>query len=632
MFNVNFKRDQLRWGQAGRLGVFLVAGMLAGTAGSASTPSPFVPEGTQYAPAGSQLGDQLAPSIAFRANGGCIVWHDNLTDGDGFGISTRRLSGQLSGLSSLRVNQDGAGDQENPQVAILPDGGNFIVWQSGTKGQQRIAGRILLADGRFGGPEFTISTGAEDNRNPGVAVAGDGSVVVVWSADGVDGSMSAVQGRRMSADGAPVGEAFTVNQHTKSNQRDPVVATTGNGSVIIAWISEDQRFENSVDVVARRFDARTGLTGDEFRINSSSRPCTTPTIAGLAGGGFIVAWAEHLEPDTRFAWDIFGRVWAESTAIGSDFRINTRRLGFQVMPKLAVTSEGVLAVYRSSGGDGYGEGIVGQWLALDGSLLGDELVVNTKVAGNQVDASVASDPNDRVVAVWSTFASLNKGLDLAAQRFSRPQAQLTAPSAPFVFAASSSKLIVTWPVITGLTVAKYNVFVNGSLTPVEVSQNSYILSGIAPSSTQSIQISYVLSDGRISPISPAASGVTWGEDDNADGLPDDWQTLHFGSNSDGWPGPTADSDGDGIDNRTEFLTGTDPRDRSSAMTVVVVPTPQGALLSWNTRPGAIYQAQWSINLRDWNDLGSPRLSAGLTDSIPAGEAPATSYYRVNLLR
>ena len=61
-------------------------------------------------------------------------------------------------------------------------------------------------------------------------------------------------------------------------------------------------------------------------------------------------------------------------------------------------------------------------------------------------------------------------------------------------------------------------------------------------------------------------------------------------------------------------------------------TPQGALITWNTRPGAIYQPQWSVDLKDWNNLGSPRLAAGSTDSMAAAESPARSYFRVNLLR
>ncbi len=104
---------------------------------------PFSPEGTQYLAAGSPVGDQILPALAFRSTGGWLVWQDNSTDGLGFGISARRLTGQLTGLCSFRVNEDGAGDQENAQVGILPDGGALIVWQSGNECSSRLLAESL---------------------------------------------------------------------------------------------------------------------------------------------------------------------------------------------------------------------------------------------------------------------------------------------------------------------------------------------------------------------------------------------------------------------------------------------------------------------------------------------------------
>ena len=523
MFNVNHQGVGL--GNADLPPVrTLLLGILAATlplSVAASDPAPLVPEGAQYALAGTPRGDQLAPSLAFRANGGCVVWHDNLTDGDGFGISARRLSGQLSGLSSLRVNQDGAGDQENPQVAILTDGGNLIIWQSGVRGSQKIQARVLKSDGQFAGPEFSISAGTPDNRNPNLAVAGDGSVLVVWTAEGADGDMSGVLGRRLSNSGEILGQPFLINQTTRFNQRDPVVTTTGNGDLVVAWISEQQRFENSVDVVARRLNSDGSFRNEEFFLNTSRRPCTTPALTGLRGGGFFAAWAEHQPADSGFTWDVFGRIWGDSEAAGSDFLINTRRNGFQFMPRLAAVGDSILTVYRSENGDGYAGGVVGQWIKTDGSLLGSEFVVNTKTAGDQLNPTVAADSTGRLIVAWSTFAGLTSGMDLAAQRFAAPSAPLAAPGIPYLFAASSSKLLVTWPVVSGLPVAGYDVYVDGSQSAFRTVESAFTFSGLAPGSTHSVRIGYVLTDGRKSPLSPAASATTWGEDDNADGLPDD---------------------------------------------------------------------------------------------------------------
>lgn len=606
------------------------AGLLLGT--GAALAANYQPEGTQYLAAGAAVGDQVLPVSAFHATGGWLVWQDNSTDGLGSGISARRLTGQLTGLSSFRVNETLEGDQENAQIGLLPDGAAFIVWQSGQASSQSIVGRIVRADGRFAGPEFVISQGSSDNREPAIAVNRDGTVLIVWGAEGVDGDMQGVQGRRYSVNGTPLGDAFVVNQSTRYHQRSAAVTALDNGSFAVAWVSENQRGVNSVDIYGRYVAASGDLVRDEFLLNVSQRVCATPALSALPGAGFLAAWGEHDNQSQGALWDVYSRVVSPTGPKGSPTLVNIRRDGFQGLPKLANAGDAVLAVYRSAEGDGVGYGIVGQWLGLDGTRLGPEFVVNTQVHGDQLHPSAASDGNGRVLVTWSTFQGISRGMDIAGQRYGRAEAPLTAPSAPYVFALSSSRLQVTWAELTGLSVQTYEVYVDGGATPVVSTTPVITLSGLAPESSHSVQLAYVLEDGRRSPRSAVVTGVTWGEDDNADGLPDDWQTLHFGANSSAWPSTSIDSDGDGVSDREEFLAGTDPRSASSVLKTSLTATPQGVLLSWNSRPGGFYQAQYSINLKEWVNIGNARLAGGSTDSIPVGDLPNNAYYRVNLLR
>ena len=95
----------------------------------------YAANGTEYPIIGSLLGDQVFPDVAISPTNGIVVWQDNATDGDGWGISARRLDGTLSGtLSTFRVNVIGVGDQENPRVTLLKNGGAAFVWQGGKEG------------------------------------------------------------------------------------------------------------------------------------------------------------------------------------------------------------------------------------------------------------------------------------------------------------------------------------------------------------------------------------------------------------------------------------------------------------------------------------------------------------------
>src|SRR5690348_12105260 len=88
------------------------------------------PQGSEYGIVGQIPGDQTRAQLALGPSGGYVVWQDNATDGDGLGIGARRLDGSFSGvLSPFKVNDQAAGDQQLPQVAMTKDGGAVFVWQ-----------------------------------------------------------------------------------------------------------------------------------------------------------------------------------------------------------------------------------------------------------------------------------------------------------------------------------------------------------------------------------------------------------------------------------------------------------------------------------------------------------------------
>jgi len=105
MQRITFKREWLGSGILSALAIIVSAGMAYPLQASPR----FRPEGTQYQIAGTSLGDQLAPSLSIKETGGWLAWHDNTSDGEGFGVSIRRLSSQLTGMSSFRVNQRSEG-------------------------------------------------------------------------------------------------------------------------------------------------------------------------------------------------------------------------------------------------------------------------------------------------------------------------------------------------------------------------------------------------------------------------------------------------------------------------------------------------------------------------------------------
>lgn len=87
---------------------------------------------------------------------------------------------------------------------------------------------------------------------------------------------------------------------------------------------------------------------------------------------------------------------------------------------------------------------------------------------------------------------------------------------------------------------------------------------------------------------------------DSDRLPDDWERQFLGSTSEG---PRGDSDGDGVDNLTEFAFGTDPADPRSVPFVTSRFSPFSGIfsLTYRRRAGSVadYFVETSSDLRQW---------------------------------
>src|SRR5439155_2036060 len=219
---------------------FGFSALFSGIAAAGLAQNPYSPQGREYPIAGALPGDQVFPQISIDSTGGYLVWQDNVTDGDGFGISARRINSNLSGsFGVFKVNQQAAGDQENVRVALLKDGGAVFVWQGGVSGFQHINARFLKRDGTFATGDRLVNTYTNNHQiDPALSVLAGGSVVVAWSSYGQDGSMYGVYAQLFSPAGDKVGSEFQVNQSTTLSQRSPAAAALPDGGFALVWVSE----------------------------------------------------------------------------------------------------------------------------------------------------------------------------------------------------------------------------------------------------------------------------------------------------------------------------------------------------------------------------------------------------------
>jgi hypothetical protein len=617
----------------------------------------YLPIGVEYAIAGSLPQDQGQPQLGLKTSGGYLVWQDNITDGDGLGISALRLDSGFSGvLSPFRVNSTGAGDQENPQVSLLNGGGAAFVWQGGRQGFQRIYARFLSAGNLWQTGDLEVNTFTNTCQvNPVVATLANGNVAVAWASfnQAAPTSLQDVYAQLLSPTGQKLTNEFRVNQFISYNQRQPAIAALSDGRFVVVWVSEQQRSSDvpgdvsglygtqygtaSVDVYGRIFTASGAPAGNEFLVSTNSNFCSSPQVAAAgAGGAFMVVWAEKGRTGGTNGWDILGATFSSAGLGGPARCINTTRFGDQYLPRISWDGTDYMVVWTGLGQDGSREGVFGQFLDDDGSLDRGEFQVNTTSVSQQMQPTVASDGQGRFLAAWTSFVGGPYGFDLYAQRYVNVSQPLPAMNVPFVYVpfvvsggVYQPQIQVSWPAQAGLSIDHYDVYVNGTLAAT-LTTNVWLMTaanGLLVSSTKSFQVDYVTTSGRRSPLSLAASGTTW-SGFNWGGIPFEWMSLYYGGgNMFTWPAPTAQVAPGGPTLLQVFLTGADPTNPATWLRTAIIQTAQGYFLTWNSRPGLTYQVQTSTNLTSWESLGSPRFALDAADSLYIGLSHA-GYYRV----
>ena len=403
----------------------------------------------------------------------------------------------------------------------------------------------------------------------------------------------------------------------------------------------------SVDIYARLYRSNGAAVGNEFIANVDYSPCANPSVAAASDGSFMVAWSARDMAVFTNAWDVYARPFSSTGTGGTMVRLNTRVGGKQYAPRLSAIGLDFMAVWTSLPQDGSREGVYGQFVHNDGSLIGGEFRVNTTTASQQMQPAVASDGVSQFITVWTSYIGSPDGFDLFAQRYVNVSAILQPMPAPFVYAPFTlsggvyqPQLQVSWSPLLGISVSNYEVYVDGAATPAGiVTSNQWTMTaanGLTVNSTHSFRVDYVTTDGRIAPISPSASGTTW-SGLNWSGIPYEWMVAFYGGYVNGvyytnnWPVPGAILGSGGMTLSSVFLSGGNPLDSSTWLHQMLKQTPQGMFLVWNTQPGLTYQVQVTSNMTTWNNLGAPRFAAGATDSIYVGGG-AAGYYRVTLLR
>lgn len=250
-----------------------------------------------------------------------------------------------------------------------------------------------------------------EQGDPDVTGLADGGFVVAWvshtdSTAPSDYHDSDILGQRFDTDGNPVGAEFTINGVDALWDRSPTLAPTLDGGFVASWTNAT---ESPAHQVQTGFFEANGTQVGDLLINYGSWATDyevgTDTVA-LDDGRSLVLWTGYTGSRTE---GVNGVIYTETGTVDvSPFALNSweSSLGFELAFSARGTAlaDGRFAVvFENTSGEREADGSDSVWLRLfeaDGTPVGEEFAPNTTTAGDDNDPDIATLEDGGFVVVW----------------------------------------------------------------------------------------------------------------------------------------------------------------------------------------------------------------------------------------
>ncbi len=207
----------------------------------------------------------------------------------------------------------------------------------------------------------------------------------------------------------PLGDQVQVNVYTTNRQTRPAVGMDGEGNFVVVWESYDLT-STEADIKGRIYSS--GLpAGPEAQVNTYATGLQRRPAVGVATeGDFVVVWQSYGSAgnDSDRSSVQGQRYGSNGLPVGTEFQINSYTTSEQRRPDVGVQqSGGFVAVWMSTGSfgnDDSNSSIQGRLYASNGLPLGLQGQINSFVAGDQGNPTLAA-ANGVFVVAWSSQGS-----------------------------------------------------------------------------------------------------------------------------------------------------------------------------------------------------------------------------------
>ncbi|HEY6816424.1 MAG TPA: cadherin repeat domain-containing protein, partial [Croceibacterium sp.] len=194
---------------------------------------------------------------------------------------------------------------------------------------------------------------------------------------------------------SPLGSEITVNTTYARSQSHADTALLADGRLVVSWLDYQPGTSVGKYVRLQLLEADGTPAGGEVTVTGPLNGAGQPTVTGLAGGGYVVAWDGSGGTKAQ-VYDSAG------APVGGEVTLVANWGGNH--PDITALADGGFAVAwedeRTVGGDVSGSGVHLRTFDASGVATSPDLLVNTTTPGDQCMVSVAALAGGNRVVTW----------------------------------------------------------------------------------------------------------------------------------------------------------------------------------------------------------------------------------------
>ncbi|WP_333703316.1 calcium-binding protein [Sphingobium yanoikuyae] len=343
--------------------------------------------------------------IVALADGGYMLVRNSPHDGSAgsdFTVQSFSANG-VARTGLVTLDSIAGGEQQQMSVTTLESGQFLVSWvevdNSGFQPRYMAQGQIFNIDGSLSGDRLTLQNfgTAQVEALDVHALSGGGFAVTAGFMEG--SAYHEVNAATYNGLGVRTSWFTTLSaSEAVPNAAETVVQSLTGGGFVAAWVND------AGAISVQRFGAN-GEPGDVVTIEAgdTSRFPAELELQRLAGGDFILTWGNAVAGSI----DGIGGLAISAQGVPASAVVQLVANGpyyVQSHDVVATVDGNFYVTWSSFAADGSGTGILGQSFSASGTAVSDPLLINSRIANDQMQPSVAALNGGGVVVSWTDMS------------------------------------------------------------------------------------------------------------------------------------------------------------------------------------------------------------------------------------